>query len=84
MLGGYAEIVDNQVGRGFELDSIVAAVIGGAALSGGRGTIPGALAGAAVLMLASNVVVLIGLPIQAQIVLKGLVIVLAAACYVQR
>jgi ribose/xylose/arabinose/galactoside ABC-type transport system permease subunit len=42
------------------------------------------LAGAAVLMLASNVVVLIGLPIQAQIVLKGLVIVLAAACYVQR
>jgi hypothetical protein len=35
-------------------------------------------------MLASNVVVLIGLPIQAQIVLKGLVIVLAAACYVQR
>jgi ribose/xylose/arabinose/galactoside ABC-type transport system permease subunit len=84
VLGGYAEIVDNQVGRGFELDSIVAAVIGGAALSGGRGTIPGALAGAAVLMLASNVVVLIGLPIQAQIVLKGLVIVLAAACYVQR
>jgi ribose/xylose/arabinose/galactoside ABC-type transport system permease subunit len=84
VLGGYAEIVDNQVGRGFELDSIVAAVIGGAALSGGRGTIPGALAGAAVLMLASNVVVLIGLPIQAQIVLKGLVIILAAACYVQR
>ena len=58
VLGGYAEIVDNQVGRGFELDSIVAAVIGGAALSGGRGTIPGALAGAAVLMLASNVVLL--------------------------
>jgi ribose/xylose/arabinose/galactoside ABC-type transport system permease subunit len=84
VLGGYAEIVDNQVGRGFELDSIVAAVIGGAALSGGRGTIPGALAGAAVLMLASNVVLLIGLPIQFQIILKGLVIVLAAACYVRR
>lgn len=84
VLGGYAEIVDNQVGRGFELDSIVAAVIGGAALSGGRGTIPGALAGAAVLMLASNVVLLIGLPIQFQIILKGIVIVLAAACYVRR
>ena len=84
VLGGYAEIVDNQVGRGFELDSIVAAVIGGAALSGGRGTIPGTLAGAAVLMLASNVVLLIGLPIQFQIILKGVVIVLAAACYVRR
>jgi ribose/xylose/arabinose/galactoside ABC-type transport system permease subunit len=84
VLGGYAEIVDNQVGRGFELDSIVAAVIGGAALSGGRGTIAGTLAGAAVLMLASNVVLLIGLPIQFQIILKGVVIVLAAACYVRR
>lgn len=84
VLGGYAEIVDNQVGRGFELDSIVAAVIGGAALSGGRGTILGALAGAAVLTLASNVVLLIGLPIQFQIILKGIVIVLAAACYVRR
>jgi ribose/xylose/arabinose/galactoside ABC-type transport system permease subunit len=84
VLGGYAEIVDNQVGRGFELDSIVAAVIGGAALSGGRGTVPGTLAGAAVLMLASNVVLLIGLPIQFQIILKGVVIVLAAACYVRR
>ncbi|MCB8877147.1 ABC transporter permease [Acidisoma silvae] len=84
VLGGYAEIVDNQVGRGFELDSIVAAVIGGVALSGGRGTIPGALAGAAVLMLAANAVLLLGLPIQFQIVLKGIVIVLAAACYVRR
>ncbi|MCB8881502.1 ABC transporter permease [Acidisoma cellulosilytica] len=84
VLGGYAEIVDNQVGRGFELDSIVAAVIGGVALSGGRGTIPGALAGAAVLMLAANAVLLLGLPIQFQIVLKGVVIVLAAACYVRR
>jgi ribose/xylose/arabinose/galactoside ABC-type transport system permease subunit len=42
------------------------------------------LAGAAVLMLASNVVLLLGLPIQFQIVLKGVVIVLAAACYVRR
>jgi ribose/xylose/arabinose/galactoside ABC-type transport system permease subunit len=81
ILGGYAEIVDNSVGSGFELDSIVAAVIGGFALSGGRGTIPGALAGAAVLVLVSNIVLLVGLPVQFQIILKGLVIVLAAACY---
>ncbi|WP_284947940.1 ABC transporter permease [Acidisoma cladoniae] len=81
VLGGYSEIVDNSVGEGFELDSIVAAVIGGFALSGGRGTVPGALAGAAVLVLVSNIVLLVGLPIQFQIILKGLVIVLAAACY---
>ncbi|HEY3597545.1 MAG TPA: ABC transporter permease, partial [Paraburkholderia sp.] len=42
-LSGYVGIVDNWVGRGFELDSIVAAVMGGLALSGGRGSLPGGL-----------------------------------------
>ena len=84
VLGGYAEIVDNWVGRGFELDSIVAAVLGGFALSGGRGTVVGAIAGSVVLALAGNIVLLIGLPVQFQIILKGLVIVFAAACYAKR
>ena len=43
VLSGFVGLVDNCVGRGFELDSIVAAVLGGVALSGGRGTILGAL-----------------------------------------
>jgi len=84
VLGGYAQIVDNWVGRGFELDSIVAAVLGGFALSGGRGTIAGAIAGSVVLALAANIVLLIGLPVQFQIILKGLVIVFAAAAYAKR
>jgi ribose/xylose/arabinose/galactoside ABC-type transport system permease subunit len=37
VLSGFVGLVDNFVGRGFELDSIVAAVLGGLALSGGRG-----------------------------------------------
>ena len=41
ILSGYVGLVDNWVGQGFELDSIVAAVIGGVALSGGQGTIAG-------------------------------------------
>lgn len=84
VLGGYSGIVDNWVGRGFELDSIVACVIGGVALSGGRGTVGGALAGAAVMILVSNLVLLLGLPVQFQIIIKGLVIVGAAAIYVKR
>ncbi len=55
-------VVDNWVGKGFELNSIVAAVIGGVALSGGRGTLPGALAGAAILVAVFNAVLLFGLP----------------------
>ncbi len=84
ILSGYVGIVDNWVGRGFELDSIVAAVMGGIALSGGRGTIIGGLIGAAILVVIFNAVLLFGLPIQLQIIIKGVVIVAAAAIYVRR
>ncbi len=83
LLSGFVGVVDNFVGRGFELDSIVAAVMGGVALSGGRGTIPGALAGAAILVVLSNAVVMIGMPVQLQIIVKGVVIIVAASLYVR-
>ncbi len=84
VLSGYVGIVDNWVGRGFELDSIVAAVMGGIALSGGRGTITGGLIGAAILIVVFNAVLMFGMPVQLQIIIKGLVIVAAAAFYVRR
>lgn len=84
ILSGFVGIVDNWVGRGFEIDSIVAAVMGGVALSGGRGSIPGALIGAAILVVVFNAVLLMGMPIQVQIIIKGVVIVVAAAFYVRR
>jgi ribose/xylose/arabinose/galactoside ABC-type transport system permease subunit len=81
---GFVGIVDNWVGRGFELDSIVAAVMGGVALSGGRGSIFGGLLGAAILVVVFNAVLMIGFPIQLQIIIKGLVIIIAAGLYVRR
>jgi ribose/xylose/arabinose/galactoside ABC-type transport system permease subunit len=81
ILCGYVGLVDNWVGQGYELDSIVACVIGGVSLKGGRGSIPGALAGAAIIVVIANEVLLLGLPIQLQIIIKGIVIVLAAALY---
>lgn len=84
IFSGFVGIVDNWVGRGFELDSIVAAVMGGVALSGGRGSIIGGLLGAAILIVVFNAVLMIGFPIQFQIIIKGLVIIVAAAFYVRR
>jgi ribose/xylose/arabinose/galactoside ABC-type transport system permease subunit len=84
IFSGFVGIVDNWVGRGFELDSIVAAVMGGVALSGGRGTVVGGLIGSAILIVVFNAVLMIGFPIQFQIIIKGLVIVAAAAIYVKR
>ncbi|WP_234188301.1 ABC transporter permease [Shinella sp. NM-101] len=78
---GYVGTVSNWVGQGYELDSIVAAVMGGVALSGGRGTILGALLGVAVLVVINNLVLLLGFPIEMQLIIKGIIIIGAAAFY---
>lgn len=82
-LVGFVGTVDNWVGRGYELDSIVAAVIGGVALSGGSGTLWGAVLGALVLVVLFNIVVILGLPVQAQLVIKGVIIIVAAALFLR-
>ncbi len=78
---GYVGTVSNWVGQGYELDSIVAAVMGGVALSGGRGSIFGALLGVAVLIVISNIVILWGMPVETQLIIKGVIIIGAAAFY---
>ncbi len=80
-LVGYVGSVDNWVGRGYELDSIAAVMMGGASFQGGKGGIFGSLAGVLVLIVIYNLVLLLGFPIQAQLVVKGLVIILAASFY---
>ena len=51
---------------GYELDIIAAAVIGGASLFGGEGTVIGVILGAALIQVIRNGVVLLGLPNQNQ------------------
>jgi ribose/xylose/arabinose/galactoside ABC-type transport system permease subunit len=81
VLVGYVGSVDNWVGRGYELNSIIATVMGGVSLAGGRGTVFGALVGAFVLTEIFNIALLLGFPVQFQWVVKGLVILLAVAVY---
>jgi ribose/xylose/arabinose/galactoside ABC-type transport system permease subunit len=82
-LVGFVGTVDNWVGRGYELDSIAASVIGGVSLAGGAGTLAGAVTGGLILVLIFNIVVILGLPVQAQLVIKGVIIVSAAALFVR-
>jgi ribose/xylose/arabinose/galactoside ABC-type transport system permease subunit len=81
VLVGYVGSVDNWVGRGYELNSIIATVMGGVSLGGGRGTVLGALVGAFVLTEIFNITLLLGFPVQFQWVVKGVVILLAVAVY---
>jgi erythritol transport system permease protein len=64
-------------GETFELNAIAAVVLGGTSLMGGRGTIAGTLIGAFVIGVLADGLVLLGVSEFWQMVIKGLVIVLA-------
>ncbi len=64
-------------GETFELNAIAAVVLGGTSLMGGRGTIGGTLIGAFVIGILADGLVLLGVSEFWQMVIKGLVIVLA-------
>ena len=64
-------------GLGYELDVIAASVIGGVSLSGGRGTILGAMVGSLLMGILRNGLVLLNVSAYWQQVAIGLVIILA-------
>ena len=66
-------------GNMFELDAIAAAFIGGAAVTGGVGTVVGAMVGGLIMAVMSNGMQLMGVDQSLQSVVKGLVLLLAVA-----
>lgn len=70
---------DPTVAVGTELDVIAAVVIGGASLSGGEGSIGGALIGALIMAFLRNGSQQMGWPTYVQEILIGVIIVLAVA-----
>lgn len=66
-----------NAGIGFELDAIAAVVLGGTAITGGRGSIVGTLIGALTLGVLNNGLNLMGVSPYTQKILKGLIILLA-------
>ena len=77
-------IGDPLSGMGMELDSITAVVIGGTSLFGGRGNLFGTLAGVLILILINNVMVILGVNVFYQQLIKGFVVLLVVALYKQR
>lgn len=66
-------------GTGFELDAIAAAFIGGAAVTGGVGTVTGAIIGGLIMGVLNNGMSLLGLGTEVQSFIKGFVLLLAVA-----
>jgi ribose transport system permease protein len=73
----YSATADPLAGTTWELDAIAAAVIGGASLNGGKGKITGTFVGALILTLLDNVLGLNGVSANLQLIIKGLIVVVA-------
>lgn len=87
-LGGLALLARSGVsstsaGQGLEFQVLAAIVLGGTTFEGGRGGIPGTVAGVLVLAFSFNLVNILGLPYQAQLVVMGVIIILSSALYGQ-
>jgi len=66
-------------GVGWELDVIAAVVIGGASLSGGKGSIGGTIIGTFLIQFLRNGCTLIGISTNAQLIVIGVIIILAVS-----
>ncbi len=74
---GYYGAATSGDGQGYELNVIAAAVVGGASLSGGKGSALGALLGALVIQLISTGIVILGINQNYSQIIIGAVVILA-------
>lgn len=77
IIASQLEAAHPATGESFELNAIAAVVLGGTSLMGGRGSIGGSLIGAFVIGVLADGLVMMGVSEFWQIVIKGIVIVLA-------
>jgi ribose transport system permease protein/inositol transport system permease protein len=81
VLVGYLGYADQEIGTGYDLDSIASVAVGGAVLGGGKGRVSGTVAGVLLMAILLNLVLLLKLRVEYQLVLRGLVILGAVAFY---
>ncbi len=70
--------IDANAGMGAELRVIAAVIVGGASLSGGRGTILGSFLGLLLMQIITTGLVFINLAAESQLIAVGIVLILAA------
>lgn len=75
----FLQSADPSNGVGSELWVIASVIIGGTALSGGKGSVPGAILGALIIAVIRNGLILIGAPTYAGTAVTGAVIIIAVA-----
>ena len=79
VFAGQLNLANPTNGTGFELDAIAAAFIGGAAVTGGIGTVTGAIIGGLIIGILNNGMSIIGVGTDWQQFIKGIVLLSAVA-----
>ena len=79
LYAGRAQSARWDFGTGVEMNVIAAVVLGGTAMSGGTGSVVGALIGSFLIMMIDNGLVIGGLGTAQQTVMRGVIIILAVA-----
>jgi fructose transport system permease protein len=79
LLVARTNVGDPQAGQTDNLESITAVVLGGTSLFGGRGMILGTLIGALIIGVIRNGLTLMGVPSVYQILITGILVILAVA-----
>jgi ribose transport system permease protein len=77
VLAGRSYAAYSRAGLGWEFDAIGAVVIGGTSLTGGRGSVVGTVIGVLLMGIATNGMLILGIPFYAQLVVKGAIIIFA-------
>lgn len=68
-------------GQTYTFDALAAVLLGGTTFQGGRGGLVGTLAGVLILVVAFNLVNILGLNFNMQLILKGIIIITASTLY---
>jgi len=79
LLVGRTGVGDPNAGQTINLESITAVVLGGTSLFGGRGTVLGTLVGSMIVGVFRNGLLLMGLPPIAQVLITGILVILAVS-----
>jgi putative multiple sugar transport system permease protein len=79
VIAGRLNAATPKAGTGFELDAVAACFIGGASTTGGAGTVFGTIVGALIMGVLNNAMSILGISVDWQQAIKGLVLLVAVA-----
>ncbi|HHT64899.1 MAG TPA: hypothetical protein GX017_02300 [Clostridiales bacterium] len=79
IISGRLNAATPKAGTGFELDAVAACFIGGASTTGGSGTVFGTIVGALIMGVLNNGMSILGISVDWQQAIKGIVLLFAVA-----